>query len=475
MSEEKKSMFDGFETDEVTGEVIIPRATVGVAEEPVKDSVAEGDTFSSGAEYIPIEDELPKLNFDFEFGEEEFAVPEEVTDEDTILQSIDEALAEQMAVTLGPLEEEKKEETVPKKKGVWSRIPKWCRVTMISVASVAVLLCLLIGTKTGRSFVIGMLVGYVDDNIGREDDITPAPVTGEPNNEVPLPTQSVEDNEQPGSQGQLTVPTIEPRQEDYVYNILLIGIEALPQFGGERSDTMIIISVNSKDKKIYMTSLMRDMYVQIPGYSDNRLNSAYGSGGPQLLIDTIEQNFEVKIDGYVKVGFDSFEWIVDKLGGIEVTLTAEEAAYLNRTNYISKPEYRNVVAGTQLLNGNQVLGYCRVRYVPTANGTGSDFGRTERQRSMLTKLFNKYKDTGILKLVSILNDCLPQVVTNISKKDMQELLESVVENRILSLESYRLPVSGGFTEERIGGKDVLIVDKTKNKEALHTKIFGDVK
>lgn len=481
MSEEMKSIFDGFETDEETGEVIIPRASVGV----VKDTVQSGDvsegTVSQEAEYIPVApdtEELPELKFEFDFGEEEFANPTENSDEEMILQSIDEALATQMAVALGPVEDEKKKETDTKKsKNLWTRIPKWCRVAMITMASLCVLLALLVGTKPGRKLIYGLAAGYIDRNIGRPgENVTQAPVTGVVENVTPQPTgQPGEENgdEAKPTPMPTTPPTAEPRKEEYVYNILLIGVEALPQFGGERSDTMILVSINSRDKKIYMTSLMRDMYVPIPGYSDSRLNSAYSWGGSQLLIDTIERNLEVKIDGYVKVGFDSFEWIVDRLGGVEITLTAEEAEYLRKTKYITKEEYRNVVAGTQLMNGNQVLGYCRVRKVPTANGTGSDFGRTERQRTVLTKIFNKYKESNIFTLLSVFNDCLPQVETNISKEDMQDLMETVVENRILSLESFRIPVSGSFNSIKVGDADVIGVDFGKNVKALHNKIFGD--
>ena len=179
----------------------------------------------------------------------------------------------------------------------------------------------------------------------------------------------------------------------------------------------------------------------------------------------------------MKVGFDDFEWIIDRLGGVEITLTEEEAEYLNKTKYITKKEYRNVVPGTQLMNGNQVLGYCRVRKVPNINGTSSDVGRTERQRIVLTKLFNKYKDTNIFTLLSVLNDCLPQVKTNISKSDMQDLMETVVENRILNLESFRIPVSGSFRELDFGGDvgKAIVPSWSQNIDALHKKIFGDVK
>lgn len=553
MKDEIQSIFDEFETDEETGEVIIPRAPVGVvpdmenmdvvsavmadaaqaaeeiaaakestvpeestetegteaAEEEtaegeskaseegeaaketeaaedgtaVEESAASGESIAAQESAVTEEGvavvsdgELPVLSFDFNFEEELANIDTaQETEEDTILQNIDEALAAQMSASFGAVQEAQiSKDEVPKKeakkKNIWTRIPLWCRVIMISLCSLCLVCGLLIGTKPGRKVIFRLVAEYLDKRVTRpaEELTPPAQPTQAPDN--PGPTQSVQN---PNVTPQATVtPTVEPRHEEYCYNILLIGEEALEYFGGSRSDTMILISVNSKEKKIHMTSLMRDMYVQIPGYADDKLNAAYSRGGVSLLIDTIELNFQVKIDGYVKVGFDNFEWIVDRLGGVEITLTAEEAQYLRTTRYITNPAYRNVVAGTQLMNGNQVLGYCRVRYVPTANGTHSDFGRTERQRLVLTKIFNKYKESSIFSLLSILNDCLPMVTTDISKSDMQDLLETVVDNRILTMDTMRIPISGTYEDVYVGESQVLQVKLAKNIEALYEFIFG---
>lgn len=473
--EGKTSIFDGFAIDDETGEVIVPRATVGVVSDDEQIQTDAEGVAASELSYIPVQlegEELPELQFDFEFGEEEFANPEQNAEEETILQNIDEALAAQMAVSLGPDEEMKKDKS-GHKKNLWQRIPLWCRIIMISLCSLCLILVLLVGTQPGRKLIYGMVAGYLDKGFTRPEEVTPAPTAEPIDPNQPKPTQPLVE---PGENIVTPAPEPEngPRKEEYVYNILLIGEEALPQFGGRRSDSMILVSINSKDKKIYMTSLMRDLYVQIPGYGDNKLNAAYAYGGPDLLVSTIEKNLHVKIDGYAKVGFDSFEWIVDRLGGVEITLTAQEADYLRKKDYISNPAYRNVVAGTQLMNGNQVLGYCRVRYVPNINGTANDFGRTERQRIVLTKIFEKYKNSGLLSLLSIFNDCLPLVETNISKKDIQDLMETVVENKILNMETFRIPVSGSFDDEaKVGGQFVIVVlDWQKNIDQLHEKIFG---
>lgn len=547
MKDEVYSKFDEFETDEETGEVLVPREVVdalvgsasaesAVAEESENQEKSEDafentpdieediiwlveeanpevennvpvteetnpatETISETEEVVPQEEEatpeaeeeiseaednpseevLPVLEFDFDFGEEEFVDTQETaTDEDTILRSIDEALAAQMASTLGPVETEApQQKKKSKKKNIWTRIPLWCRITMIVLVTICLLLGFFVGTKPGRRVVYGIVADYILSRTDPGETVTPVPeLTQAPTTPEPTTTPGNQEDVTP-TVGPTQKPGVKLRKEDYCYNVLLIGVEALPQLGGGgRSDSMILVSINSKDKKIHMTSFMRDMFVQIPGHSDNRLNAAYAKGGAELLVDTIELNLQVKIDGYVKVGFDSFEWIVDRLGGVEITLTADEAAYLRRTNYISNPANRNVVAGTQRMNGNQVLGFCRVRHVPTINGTKDDYGRTERQRTVLTKIFEKYKDSNIFTMLSIFNDCLPMVTTNISKTDMQNMMEMVVEERILSMDTMRLPIAGGFsgTTVILDGleADVLAVQWSKNIKAFYEFIFG---
>lgn len=473
--DEKASIFDGFEIDDETGEVIVPRATVGVVSDDEQVQTDTEGISASELSYIPVqldEEELPELRFDFEFGEEEFATPDQNAEEEIILQNIDEALAAQMAASLGPAEAVKKGKS-GHEKNLWQRIPLWCRIIMISLCSICLILVLLVGTKPGRSLIYSMVAGYLDKGVTRPDEVTPMPTMDPIDPNQQKPTQPLVE---PGENIVTPAPEREngPRKEEHVYNVLLIGEEALPQFGGRRSDSMILVSINSKDKKIYMTSLMRDLYVQIPGYGDNKLNASYAYGGPDLLVSTVEKNLHVKIDGYAKVGFDSFEWIVDRLGGVEITLTAQEAEYLRKKDYISNPAYRNVVAGTQLMNGNQVLGYCRVRYVPNINGTANDFGRTERQRIVLTKIFEKYKNSGLLSLISIFNDCLPLVETNISKQDIQNMMETVIENKILNMETFRIPVKGSYDDEaKVNGSYVILVlNWQENIDQLHKKIFG---
>ena len=264
------------------------------------------------------------------------------------------------------------------------------------------------------------------------------------------------------------------RQEEGVYNILLLGEEAIGSGTARgRTDVIIIATLNKNQKSIKLTSLMRDMLVQIPGYKDNKLNSAYEKGDVDLLYETIALNFNIRLDGCVLVNFESFEQIIDYLGGLELTLTASEARYLRNTNYISNPQYRNVVEGTQLMNGNQVLGYARIRKRAAITGDNSDYGRTDRHRIILNAIFEKYKTKSEMELVSMMIKILPLVKTDISSKTFEKLISTFMKMGTTKIEQLRLPAKGAFTENvKVRGMDVLIPDLEKNISILHEFIFG---
>ena len=262
------------------------------------------------------------------------------------------------------------------------------------------------------------------------------------------------------------------RHEDYVTNFLLVGIEQIQ--GGNRTDSMMIASINTLDNSIKLTSLMRDTYVQIPGYSNNKLNAAYAKGGIDLLLDTIELNYKIRIDGYATVNFESFEKVIDRLGGVEIELGEAEASYLRTTNYISNPSYRSSIhAGWNTLNGNQALGYCRVRKVATLGGANSDFGRTLRQRRVLNALFEKYKSKNVFELISIMNECLSYVTTDLTSTQISAVIEAVIENGITTIDNARIPTDELYTAERYDVGAVLVPDWDANIEFLYQFIFLD--
>ena len=267
-------------------------------------------------------------------------------------------------------------------------------------------------------------------------------------------------------------------EEKYLQrNILLLGVEEFE--GAKNTDAIIIASINTKDNTLKLTSLMRDLYVEIQGYENNKLNSVYAKGGIDLLYNTIESNFGIRIDGYVMVNYNALENIVDQLDGIEIKLTKSEAKYLNTKNYISNPANRNVLEGTQILNGNQVLGYCRVRYVSTGSES-DDFGRTQRHRIVLNSIFNKVKQLNIVEMASFMYEILEDtnITTDISKKDFNKYIEEALDIITkIQISEYRIPSNGTFENKKIkigGLKRAVLVPNDWNviKEDIRNFIYG---
>lgn len=264
---------------------------------------------------------------------------------------------------------------------------------------------------------------------------------------------------------------IEPADER-VINVLLIGEEAMKDTNRGRSDSMMIATINQVQKSVKIASIMRDCYVDIPEHGKGKLNSAYNIGGGPLLVQTIEQNFGVGLNGYVRVDFDGFEEIVNMLGGVEIELTADEASYLNRKDYISKPEFRNVKEGVNLLNGNQALGYSRVRYVKGITGERDDFGRTNRQRTVLKAIFDKYKSKGLVDLIAITNNLMDYIVTDLSNADIMSYVAAYVGTGATELETFRIPMDNAYSTADTKSGNVVLVNFEKNNAALEEFIYG---
>ena len=403
--------------------------------------------------------------------------------EEELLRGINEALAAQIASEFEQPEQNEGEEekAVNPVVRVWKKIPKWAKASMITLGSIILVFGLLLGTRPGRRVLYSIVANVVHSGIVNEDPNKDNVYEGPLGDEYVNPDEVAKDEEGNtlDDEGNVIILPSEDedkdllRSEDYCYNILLMGEEAINSYGANgRTDMIMIATVNAKEKKLKLTSLMRDMYAQIPGHDDNKINAAYAKGGAKLLVATVEQNLKIKIDGYVKVGFDGFEQIIDRLGGVEISLTAEEAEYLRTHNYISNPAYRNVVAGKQIFNGNQTLGYCRVRYVPTADGLYNDHGRTARQRAVLMQLFQKYKTHNFVELAGILYDCLGLVSSDLTAQEMTDLLELVIEERILTLETSQVPAKGTYSDTYVGKMSVLSVNWAENSRILQDFIFG---
>lgn len=254
--------------------------------------------------------------------------------------------------------------------------------------------------------------------------------------------------------------------DDEIINILLIGQDAREGEGQQRSDSMILCTINLHTDTFTMTSFMRDMYVEIPGYSPNKINAAYQMGGMELLDLCLLHNFGVVVDYNIEVNFDGFMKAVDIVGGVDIELTQAEADYLNaRGNWDvddSTAWQWSLKAGENHLTGEQALAYCRTRYVGNA-----DFGRTERQRKVLTELMNKCKTLSVSEIDELLKEILPLVTTDMDSAQIDKyVLKLLPMLPSLQTKQLRVPADGAYYDDTINGMSVLVPDLEKNKELL---------
>lgn len=262
---------------------------------------------------------------------------------------------------------------------------------------------------------------------------------------------------------------------DDVVNIALFGLDAREKNEASRSDSMIIVSVDKKHNKIKMSSLMRDSYVNVPGHGMTKLTHAYAYGGPQLAIKTINSNFALNIKDYASVDFYNLGKIIDSFGGVTIDIKKEEIPVLNMylhdmaaAEKVSIPDVTK--SGSQNLSGLQAVAYTRIRYT-----NGGDFERTERQRTVLTALFNKIQEGGITKYPGFVSALLPYVETSMSKVDIIKLGTTVFTNGIKTLEQQRFPIDGYCNGKTIDGVWYLWTDIPSTTDQIHKYIFEDVK
>ena len=249
-----------------------------------------------------------------------------------------------------------------------------------------------------------------------------------------------------------------------ITNILLIGQDRRE---GEdtkqaRSDTMILCSFNQKTGQITMTSFLRDLYVPIPGHGSNRINAAYSIGGIDLLRQTIQENFQVYIDGCVEVDFVQFTQIIDLLGGVQIPLRQDEADIINQETGSALTE------GEQLLNGEQALAYSRIRYLDL----DGDFSRTNRQRKVMTALAETLRSAQISKVIPTLSKVLPMITTDMKSSQILLLaIELLPQLSDAQIASQRIPADGSYTDQTIDGMAVLVADMEKSRNLLRQSLL----
>lgn len=251
--------------------------------------------------------------------------------------------------------------------------------------------------------------------------------------------------------------------EKEIVNILLIGQDRREGEDRARSDAMILVTINKNTKSIVLTSFLRDLYVEIPGYGSNRINASYVWGGMELLNQTLQKNFGIYIDGNVEVDFNQFSEIVDLIGGVEITLRSDEAQVINSETGGS------LVEGTQQLTGAQALTYARIRNLD-ADG---DFSRTQRQRTLINAIIRQMKDAGIVNLLKIVDDVLPMITTDMSNTQILGIATTMIP--VLTgaeITNQRIPADGTYSYAMVDGMSVLKPDLEANRKLLWDTLGG---
>ncbi len=261
----------------------------------------------------------------------------------------------------------------------------------------------------------------------------------------------------------------------HVRSVLVIGTDGRTADDRGRSDSMILVSMNSKTNEIIMTSFMRDCYVEIPDNGWDKLNAAYAYGGPDLLMETLEYNFDVRIDDYVSVDFASFVSVVDAVGGIDIEVSDPEAEQINiilisEVNELMGDD-RNadlLSGGGKLhLNGKQALSYSRIR-----NVGNNDFERTERQRRVMSLIFAKLKSFKPSMFKNLASDVIPDVSTNMTDLKMYLLSLRVPFALRYDTKQIQIPAEGTYYGDDVDVGNVLQVDRDANSDLIEREVFS---
>ena len=239
-------------------------------------------------------------------------------------------------------------------------------------------------------------------------------------------------------------------------NIAIFGIDSREDTysKGNRSDCIIIASINNTTKEVKLISVYRDTYVQIEGHGLDKITHAYSYGEAPLAVKTLNTNLDLNIKEFIAINFDAVQEIIDDIGGVSMNITSEEVPHITG---ISK-------AGTYNLTGAQALEYARIRYA-----TGGDYKRTERMRDVLIAATNKVKTFNISQLNTLVNNVLPKIYTNITASDIFSLLPSATSMKITDSIGWPYEVKG-ITLDRWYGVPVTLEN---NVTRLHQEIFGE--
>ena len=328
-----------------------------------------------------------------------------------------------------------------------------CLIALI--VALVIVLVLLIAAALGLNYVFGRLGKFENPTPGETVQMLPDETETDPLENVEgLETVNASD---------VTFETVDVLEGDMI-NIMLIGQDRRPGEERARSDSMILVTLNKEKNTIQLTSFMRDLYVQIPGYIDTRLNAAYRYGGTDLMNETFKVNFGLEIDGNVMVDFDEFTEIIEILGGINIYMDSNEAHYMNKWVDGSFKK------GMNYLDADQALAFVRMRYL-----SGGDYGRTDRQRRVIMAIANSFRDADLITIFNVIDQVLPHIVTNLS--DAQIIEYATTGLGILGnggeMQTLRIPQDDAHYNANIRGMAVLVPNLEMCREDLKEFIYDN--
>lgn len=247
--------------------------------------------------------------------------------------------------------------------------------------------------------------------------------------------------------------TEEKSKEENITNILLLGIDNQEN----ASDAMIVFSLDKDTNTAKLTSIMRDLSVDLgPNAEKHKINYAYNVGGVEESVKVVNREFDLDINKYVKVSFDGLVDVIDYIGGININITESERKIIGASK-----------SGNVTLNGKQALAYSRIRKID------NDYQRTSRQRKVLMAIFNKAKSIPVSSYPKALADLSSNVETNLSTFELLDLAKAVMSLSSEDLEGFRIPIDGTSHDSMDKGIYYLEWDRDVNKKALHNFIFGN--
>lgn len=273
--------------------------------------------------------------------------------------------------------------------------------------------------------------------------------------------------------------TVQGTEVEGITNILLVGTDGANVERSNRSDSVMLVTIDNNNKDIKISSIARDTYVDIPGHSTEKLTHAYAYGGIDLLKQVFEVNFNIKVDKYIAVNFVSFMDIMDEIGGVEVNVEEKDVNEINKYidacydyYYDRKDEIEKkyiTKAGKQRLNGYQALAFSRIRY------TDSAYARDNRHREVAESVYKEFLNSGAKEYQRAAEIIIENTKTNISPMEMINLGFTALKINDKEIEQLQFPLAEYRNGHIISKKKGWVIewDKEPNLNAWHSFIYGE--